>query len=593
MKAMLFGRRWLLVILALAFAWTVTKLGTNIVNLSESADPWSATSRFFSAALSPSLADENPNLPEGATPFLERVGHDLLRTFRYAIIAMSMAVPIGLIFGLFASELVLPANRLRPVFNALRWGLRMFLSLVRAIHELIWAIFFLAAVGDSPITACLALGLPAAGILGKVYSELIDEQTRSAQQVIRASGGGSAQGFLGGILPAALPDMISYTLYRFECSIRASAVLGFIGIETIGLGIGRSFENLYYGEVWTQLYILIGLVIVVEALGNLIRKRLREGRPRTRQPADLTEISLRNSRPKDLLVRSLGLAGLLGIITAWSLGDPLLKPPIFEGQRGERFSRFFAQLTPHPIAPEMPVPSWEEREEAWDAGSSELLPWVTDLWDAPGKEALVNTIAMSIAAIILAGAGALLLLPWAIRTLASVRPLGLEMRGGKIRLLFGFIVRGIFILTRAIPEYLLAFLLVGLLGPSAWPLVIALAIHNFGILGRLWGEAAENQTSSQPHQLLTLGGSRLQAFLGAILPMSQNRFILFFFYRWESCVREATVLGMLGISSLGYYISLRQAFLRYDQILFFALLGAAAVIAGDILSDVLRKKLRT
>lgn len=593
MKAMLFGRRWLLVILALAFAWTVTKLGTNIVNLSESADPWSATSRFFSAALSPSLADENPSLPEGATPFLERVGHDLLRTFRYAIVAMSMAVPIGLIFGLFASELVLPANRLRPAFNALRWGLRMFLSLVRAIHELIWAIFFLAAVGDSPIAACLALGLPAAAILGKVYSELIDEQNRSAQQVIRASGGGSAQGFLGGILPAALPDMISYTLYRFECSIRASAVLGFIGIETIGLGISRSFENLYYGEVWTQLYILIGLVIIVEALGNLIRKRLREGRPRTRQPADLTEISLRNSRPKDLLVRSLGLAGLLGIITAWSLGDLLLKPPIFEGQRGERFSRFFAQLTPDPIAPEMPVPSWEEREEAWDAGSSELLPWVTDLWDAPGKEALVNTIAMSIAAIILAGAGALLLLPWAIRTLASVRPLGLEMRGGKIRLLFGFTVRGIFILTRAIPEYLLAFLLVGLLGPSAWPLVIALAVHNFGILGRLWGEAAENQTSSQPHQLLTLGGSRLQAFLGAILPMSLNRFILFFFYRWESCVREATVLGMLGISSLGYYISLRQAFLRYDQILFFALLGAAAVIAGDILSDVLRKKLRT
>lgn len=593
MKAMLFGRRWLLVILALLFAWTVTKLGTNIINLSESADPWSATSRFFSAAFSPSFVDENPTLPEGATPFLERVGHDLLRTFRYAIIAMSMAIPVGLILGLFASELVLPDNRLRPLLNALRWGVRMFLSLIRAIHELIWAIFFLAAVGDSPITACLALGLPAAAILGKVYSELIDEQNRSAQQVIRASGGSSAQGFFGGIFPAALPDMISYTLYRFECSLRASAVLGFIGIETIGLGISRSFENLYYGEVWTQLYILIGLVIVVEALGNLIRKRLRDGRPRTRQPAELTESSVRNTRPKDSLVRSLGLAGLLGIITAWSLGDTLLKPPIFEDQRGERFSRFFTQLTPDPVAPDIPVPTWGEREDAWDAGSSELLPWVAELWDAPGKEALVNTVAMSIAAIILAGAGVLLLLPWAIRTLASSRPLDLEMRGGKIRIVLGFLMRGFFILTRAIPEYLLAFLLVGILGPSAWPLVIALAIHNIGILGRLWGEAAENQTASQPHQILTLGGSRLQAFLGAILPMSLNRFILFFFYRWESCVREATVLGMLGISSLGYYISLRQAFLRYDQILFFALLGAAAVITGDILSDVLRKKLRT
>lgn len=592
MKAMLFGRRWLLIILALTFAWTVTKLGTNIVNLSEAADPWSASSRFFSAAFSPSFVDENPTLPEEATPFLDRVGHDLLRTFRYAIIAMSMAVPLGLILGLFASELVLPDNRLRPVLNSLRWGVRMLLSLVRAIHELIWAIFFLAAVGDSPITACLALGLPAAAILGKVYSELIDEQTRSAQQVVRASGGTSAQGFIGGIFPAALPDMISYTLYRFECSLRASAVLGFIGIETIGLGIHRSFENLYYGEVWTQLYILIGLVIVVETLGNLIRKRLREGRPRNTQPAEIKEASLRKSRPKDSLVRSFGLVGILGIITAWNIGDTLLKPPIFEGQRGERFSRFFAQLTPDPVAPENPVPTWEEREDAWETGSSDLLPWVSDLWKDPGKEALVNTIAMSIAAIILAAAGAILLLPWAVRTLASNRPLDLEMRGGEIRKFFGFLVRGFFILTRATPEYLLAFLLVGILGPSAWPLVIALAIHNIGILGRLWGEAAENQTTSQPHQILSLGGSRLQAFLGAILPMTLNRFILFFFYRWESCVREATVLGILGISSLGYYISLRQAFLHYDQILFFALLGAAAVIAGDLISDVLRKKLR-
>ena len=592
-RAMLFGRRWLLIILALAFAWTVTRLGTNIVNLSETADPWSTTSRFFTAAFSPSFTDENTTLPVGVTPFLERVGHDLLRTFRYALIAMSMAIPIGLIFGLLASELALPTNRLRPLFNIFRWSIRMLLSLVRAIHELIWALLFLAAVGDSPITACLALGLPAAAILGKVYSELIDEQNRSAQQIIRSSGGSGAQSFLGGILPAALPDMVSYTLYRFECSLRASAVLGFIGIETIGLGISRSFENLYYGEVWTQLYILIALVVLVEAIGNLIRKRLRDGRPRTSQPDQITETQLRKTRPKNSLVRSLGLAGFVAIIAAWNLGDVLLKPAVFESQRSDRLSRFFAHLTPDPVAPKNPVPTWDERTAAWEAGSDQLLPWVTDLWNDPGKEALANTIAMSLAAIILAGSAAIILIPWGARTLASTKPLGLAMHGGKIRTLIGAAVRSLFILTRAVPEYLYAFLLIGILGPSAWPLVLALALHNLGILGRLWGEVIENSPPSEPRQILTLGGSRFQTFLGALLPMSLNRFLLFFFYRWESCVREATVLGMLGVSSLGYYISLRQAFLQYDQILFFALLGAAAVIAGDILSDVLRKKLRS
>lgn len=587
---MIFGRRWLLVILALIFAWTITQLGTNVVNLSDAADPWSTTSRFFTAAFSPSFADENPTIPDGAVPFLERTLGDLARTFRYAIIAMSMAVPLGLILGLLASELWLPQYRARRFCQTLRWTVRIGLSFVRAIHELIWAILFLAAVGDSPLTACLALGLPASAILGKIFSELIDEQTRSARNIITTSGGSGIQGFLGGIFPAALPDMLSYTLYRFECSLRASAILGFIGIETIGLGIHRSFENLYFGEVWTQLYLLIGLVIIVEALGNLIRNRLRLGKASTQVSDTPTEETLFKTRPKDQLVRSLGIAGLLGILAAWNLGDLLLKPTNIEGQRLDRLNRFLTQLTPDPIAPDHPLPSWEERNSAWD--SSELLPWISKLWEKPGQEALVNTLAISIAAVILAGACAFLLLPWAARTLASPKPMGIKTNSRGFRSILGALIRGFFIVTRAVPEYLLAFLLIGILGPSAWPLVFALAIHNIGILGRLWGEVCENRLASPPKQILILGGSRLQSFLGALLPLSLNRFFLFFFYRWESCVREATVLGMLGVSSLGYYISLRQAFLQYDQILFFALLGVGAIIIGDLLSDWLRTKLR-
>ena len=139
---MIFGRRWLLVILALLFAWTVGRLGTQIVNLSETADPWAASARFFGAAFSPSFSDQNPSLPATATPFLERLGTDLLRTLRYAVIAISIAIPLGLILGLFASEQWLPTNKSRPVLNSLRWILRMGLSLIRAIHELIWALLF-------------------------------------------------------------------------------------------------------------------------------------------------------------------------------------------------------------------------------------------------------------------------------------------------------------------------------------------------------------------------------------------------------------------------------------------------------------------
>ncbi|MFT7443804.1 MAG: phosphonate transport system permease protein, partial [Granulosicoccus sp.] len=116
---------------------------------------------------------------------------------------------------------------------------------------------------------------------------------------------------------------------------------------------------------------------------------------------------------------------------------------------------------------------------------------------------------------------------------------------------------------------------------------------NVGILGRLWTEVGENQPPQNARAVIQVGGGRLQAFYAALLPLSLNRFLLFFFYRWESCMREATVLGMLGFSSLGYYISIRKSFREYDEILFFSLLGASVIIVGDIVSDALRKRLRS
>lgn len=158
--------------------------------------------------------------------------------------------------------------------------------------------------------------------------------------------------------------------------------------------------------------------------------------------------------------------------------------------------------------------------------------------------------------------------------------------------MIGFFVRGLFVVTRAVPEYLYAFLLVGLMGPSAWPLVLALALHNVGILGRLWSEVVENQPSGNARAVLQVGGGRLQAFYSSLAPVALNRFLLFFFYRWESCMREATVLGMLGFSSLGYYISIQKSFRNYDDILFLSLLGASVIVVGDLVSDALRRKLR-
>ena len=70
------------------------------------------------------------------------------------------------------------------------------------------------------------------------------------------------------------PDLITYSFYRFECALRASAVLGFVGIETIGLSIQLSHEEFYYREVWTYFYLLLAMIVIVDLWGAAIRKRL-------------------------------------------------------------------------------------------------------------------------------------------------------------------------------------------------------------------------------------------------------------------------------------------------------------------------------
>lgn len=148
------------------------------------------------------------------------------------------------------------------------------MSLLRSIHELIWALLILSAFGLSPLAGMVALALPFSGTLGKVFSELIDEESRDASTALKAIGHRPLQTFFVAMLPAALPNLITYSFYRFECALRSSAVLGFVGIETIGLYIELSHEEFYYNEVWTYFYLLLALIVLVDFWGAGLRSRL-------------------------------------------------------------------------------------------------------------------------------------------------------------------------------------------------------------------------------------------------------------------------------------------------------------------------------
>lgn len=270
------------------------------------------------------------------------------------------------------------------------------------------------------------------------------------------------------------------------------------------------------------------------------------------------------------------------LVGIW-FSDDLSLAEIDAERRGNNLRRFLHSTVPYPVRQ--------------GEGPGSLLPWVLTILRERGWEACGQTLAISAVAIVISGILACLSLPLASRNLAVANPFLYRNDGAAGRRFFWGACRGLtrflLIASRSIPDYILAFLLISALGLNAWPAVLALSIHNAGILGRLGSEMVENTPREIPTLQRALGASRLKILIFGLFPMVFPRFLVFFFYRWETCIRDATVLGTLGIASLGYWI--QDAHVRQfynDEMMFFVGLSALLVIAGDLLSILVRGWLR-
>lgn len=288
----LFGirrRGAVLVAIALAGLWAAAELRLHPGDLVPGAGGLTLAAELFSRALSPAWTYESA-VPAGTVPLPWKAVEAARVTVVLAAAALGLSVVAGLLLGFAASSTTWsglsdssePARGGRSAttrgLSAAGYGVaRAVIAALRSVHELIWAVLFLAAFGIGQLSAVLAIAIPYSGVLAKVFSEMLDEAPRDAADALRTAGASPAQVFLVGLLPRALPDMAAYAFYRFECALRSSAVLGFFGYPTLGYYLAASFENLHYGEVWTYLYTLLGLVILADAWSGALRRRLVPG----------------------------------------------------------------------------------------------------------------------------------------------------------------------------------------------------------------------------------------------------------------------------------------------------------------------------
>ena len=200
-----------------------------------------------------------------------------------------------------------------------------------------------------------------------------------------------------------------------------------------------------------------------------------------------------------------------------------------------------------------------------------------------------QTLLMSVLAISLAGVAVLLTFLPAARNVSNgdLGGMPLPALGALYHLL-----RFIFAFTRAVPELVWAMLIVFFLSPGVLPGAIALALHNYGIVGRLSAEVVENMDPGPARSLRSAGASNLQMLAYGIIPQTMPQFLTYLLYRWEVVIRTTVVVGFVNAGGLGREFRLSLSFFQYTDVALLIMWYLILVVAVDVLSTVLRRMIR-
>lgn len=215
--------------------------------------------------------------PAHDAEFLAMVARETWRTVAIATagitLALVVAIPLTLLSTRVLSVSALSGRMARGPFW-LRQLVRWTLIVLRSIPELVWALVFVRVVGLGPTAGVLAIALTYGGMLGKVYGEILESGETPATETLLRNGAGRLQAFFYGLLPTNAAELTSYTVYRWECAIRSSVVLGFVGAGGLGQQLDNSMKMFEGGEVATMLLVFIALVALADRVSAWLRRTL-------------------------------------------------------------------------------------------------------------------------------------------------------------------------------------------------------------------------------------------------------------------------------------------------------------------------------
>lgn len=202
--------------------------------------------------------------PDLSAGHLRAVAHGALETLAMSGLGTLLAMLLGMLLAL-------------PAAGRFGWPLqacaRLLLNALRAIPELVWAALTVLAAGLGPNAGTLALALHTAGVLGRLFAEALENAPPEPAAAIRLQGGGQVAAFCFGTLPNLWPQLLAYSLYRWENNIRMASVLGFVGAGGLGQMLYTTLSLFQEAQASTVIMGMLVLVLLVDALSDVLRQR--------------------------------------------------------------------------------------------------------------------------------------------------------------------------------------------------------------------------------------------------------------------------------------------------------------------------------
>jgi len=435
----------------------------------------------------------------------------VLHTVAVAVVATFISATLSFAFALLMSDAIMPVA-------AVRWLVRFVMTFLRSIPVVIWASIMVFIFGIGSMVGLLALVLSTMGFLSRSYTESINEIAVKKLEPLRASGVSTPRLIIHGLLPEFAPAWVNWTLFTFEISIRASAVLGMVGAGGIGFTIQTYLNLRRFNQGATLILLLVAIVLLAEFAAGWVRKKILVGNDGQEQ----TMKAEQKIRIMPLPVRVWKIGIIVGLFAIFSAGLHFANLD---------FSRFVSRL---PNIPRV----------------MSMLMAVNPAMVIPGLQAFFTSLVMGVVGLVLGGLFAFVLAFLAADNIAPWRTLAI-------------CIKAFVSIVRAVPGLVIILMIVAAIGFGYTTGVVALSISTMGYLTKAFIGTIEEQHKGVITAMRASGANWGQIVIHGLLPSVATGFLAWLAIRLEMSVAESITLGIVGAGGIGTL--LRRATIALDH----------------------------